>query len=692
MLLYTYAFSQTPLTIDNQSDTYKVINPVYFFEDKTQNLAFDQVLKLDSTEKFESFKEKDLSFGFTESTYWLKLQVVLSEQAIQDWSLIISNPYLPELELYYKDEHNLWKHVKMGALYPFSQRLVAHRFFVIPLLLKSNQVNTFYLKVNSKGDALNVPIEVQRSTDFYAQSIQLEIGYGIFFGILFFVLVNNAFLYISLGERSYLLYVAYILFIGLTNSYISGHIFEYLFIYLPFSSIHYYTLPYFIFFTHIFGTLFSLEFLRIYDYIKGLYRFILLVLLLNVVAFTSFFITQQTTILIIAHLLGVVLLMSAFISGFLVWRKGNIAARYYVVAYVLLFSGSILFILRNSGLMPDFYVTVHGLELGILAEAIMLSVALADKNGIQKRNAKEDLERKVYERTLEIGAANIEIAKNRDFIEAKNYALEKAFKAIEEQNKDITASITYAQRIQGAVLPNPETLKQIFPESFILYKPRDIVSGDFYWFEKINPADSNEDYFILAVADCTGHGVPGAFMSMIGNSLLNEIVLEKNIFMPHLILDALHAEIQKALKQKESNNQDGMDISLCLFDLKNKKLHFSGAKSTLYHIQNGELVQIKGDRFSIGGYRKQDDFFTLHQIDISNATAIYLCSDGYQDQFGGEAGKKFSTQKLRDLFQKISSYNASEQERIMEETLVDWMSQNKQMQIDDILVMGIKVV
>jgi serine phosphatase RsbU (regulator of sigma subunit) len=213
----------------------------------------------------------------------------------------------------------------------------------------------------------------------------------------------------------------------------------------------------------------------------------------------------------------------------------------------------------------------------------------------------------------------------------------KANIKIDHQNKSIKSSINYAKRIQEAMLPRIEQHPEIFKNSFILFRPRDTVSGDFYWLSEVKTFSENNADVAFAAVDCTGHGVPGAFMSMIGinalNGLINQGVTETN-----LILDSLDHEIRTALRQESSGNNDGMDIALCIYRKDRSIIEFSGAKNPLVYIQDNDFFQVKGDIHSIGGSKKhkQKFFFKIHKILIDRPTTIYLFSDGYKDQFGGK--------------------------------------------------------
>ncbi|HRB54306.1 MAG TPA: SpoIIE family protein phosphatase, partial [Bacteroidia bacterium] len=266
----------------------------------------------------------------------------------------------------------------------------------------------------------------------------------------------------------------------------------------------------------------------------------------------------------------------------------------------------------------------------------------------------------------------------------RTFELEEKNKEILNKNKEITDSLIYAKRIQAAVLPNLNTVYKILDQSFILYLPKDIVSGDFYEFTQ------KENKHIIAAADCTGHGVAGAFMSIIGSSLIKSIINEKNITAPSGILDALNEGIINSLKQHESETHDGMDISICSFDTKNMSLEFAGANRPLWLIRNDELIVYAADKFPIGGLQiKHNNQFTNHQIKIQPKDTIYLFSDGYADQFGGEHGKKLMTKKLKEILVSIQHLSMNEQKIYLQNYFNEWKGNNEQ--VDDVLIIGIRI-
>ena len=275
--------------------------------------------------------------------------------------------------------------------------------------------------------------------------------------------------------------------------------------------------------------------------------------------------------------------------------------------------------------------------------------------------------------------------KNKELNYQKDIA-EEQHRKISVQNKEITDSIQYAKRIQYATLPKKVISKDIIDDLFILFMPRNIVSGDFYWYHEF------DDYVVITAVDCTGHGVPGAFMSMIGITFLNEIVVEKRVREPGKILDELRKRIIHALGQGETKTatSDGMDMALSVIEKNTKRMQYAGAYNPLICLRNEELIEIKGDRMPVGIYEKKEGHFISHSIQLQSKDTIYLFSDGYADQFGGSKDRKFLTKNFKRLLQEISPLPMNEQKKVLEITLRDW--QGSLAQVDDILVIGFKLV
>ena len=278
------------------------------------------------------------------------------------------------------------------------------------------------------------------------------------------------------------------------------------------------------------------------------------------------------------------------------------------------------------------------------------------------------------------------IAKRLRTIREQKVIIEEQHELLNQSHKDVTDSINYAKRIQDALMTSSVYMKDILKDSFIIFKPKDVVSGDFYWVHK-----TLDNLVFFVVADCTGHGVPGAFMSMIGNSLLNEVIIEDKVTEPGLILDKLRELLIKSLKQQggDENTKEGMDIALCKLDSKKLEIEYAGAFNPMFHIRDGVLSEYKPNNQPIGVYAGKKVPFTNHKIKVKKGDMIYISSDGYPDQFGGPKGKKFLKKRFSDMILKASTQPISAQEKLIETTLKDWMEGHEQ--IDDICVMGVRV-
>lgn len=281
------------------------------------------------------------------------------------------------------------------------------------------------------------------------------------------------------------------------------------------------------------------------------------------------------------------------------------------------------------------------------------------------------LEQKVKERTEEV-------VNQRDEIEDQREKLEELY-------KDVTDSIIYAKRLQYSILPPEDKIKEICLDSFVYFKPKDIVSGDFYWFEKVN------NISLYAAVDCTGHGVPGAFMSLVGANGLNSAVREHKITKPAEILNQLNAYVTESLNKdnEDSSIRDGMDMTICAIDYDTLTLQYAGANNPLYIIRGGKIMVTKADKFAIASFKPGEKKYTNHTFQLEKDDVIYVFSDGYVDQFGGSKGKKFMYKNFRSLLLDIHKKPLKEQKHILFSELRDW--QGEMEQIDDVLVIGLKV-
>jgi len=388
----------------------------------------------------------------------------------------------------------------------------------------------------------------------------------------------------------------------------------------------------------------------------------------------------------------------------------------FSVFFVMIVHDSICFVLQ---IIPYTWTIPHGYSFFILFIFFILATEqvhiyhLSVNRASQLQQMKDELEDRVKARTQEIEQQKEELAVQRDYLRDLNdnlslynhelqqkneeitqqrdeIALQKT--EIEQKSKNITDSIQYAQRIQQAIFPNKELLETAFPDHFVLFKPKHVVSGDFYFFKTLH------EKIYLAVADCTGHGVPGAFMSMLGIAVLNEIIQINRINSAAEALELLRKQIKTSLHQtgRKGEQQDGMDISLCVIDTQNMKMEFAGANSHVYLYRKTESSEesgfavIKGDRMPIGIHPSDYKTFTNHHLDLKSGDNVYLFSDGFISQFGGPRGDKFKTKRLQEMLKDVQGMDMSRQYLQIEETLNKWQGHHKQ--VDDILLVGVNVI
>jgi len=259
-------------------------------------------------------------------------------------------------------------------------------------------------------------------------------------------------------------------------------------------------------------------------------------------------------------------------------------------------------------------------------------------------------------------------------------------KKLLDQRRELMASLKYASFIQRAVLPDQKYMENTLNDFFVLHKPRDIVSGDFYYCVR------KEEYIVVAAGDCTGHGVPGALMSIMGVSFLNEILSIRGPIRSSRILNLLRERVMKALHQRghELENKDAIDMSLCVFHPKTKELQYSGANNPLFHVRNSVLTEIKADKMPVGVDAIEENSFTNHSMQLMHGDIVYLFSDGFPDQFGGPENKKFKYGPFRELIIGVSESSMEEQKKELDRVITEWKGDT--FQVDDILVLGIQFI
>ncbi|MEH0157446.1 7TM diverse intracellular signaling domain-containing protein [Limibacter armeniacum] len=686
----TDTFGQKTVVLDDVEKLYSIGTSTYVFKDESHKMEIEDVT-IQGHLFFQS-KEDVLNFGNNKDIIWCRLTL---ENSLQKALMLeVGSGLLQSVELFYEDGiTGEFVSVKEGSIFPYSERRIKMPtlFFELP---EFTGEKTFYLRINS--EFAHFPIKVGTAKAFFQSQHIVDFWNGIFYGFVILIAFYNFFIFMMVKERVYIYYVLYVVCLGLFIGQLKGHGIEFVWGESIWLNTHGSIFPSF---AGIFSILFTTSFLntrRTAPTIHKLFLGSIGAFLLALGAGISGDILVASTL---NQLSGFISIVFITVTSLKLIKTGYTPARYFILAWSFYVVSIFVFILAGAAITPFFEFHNYVLQTGAALEMTLLSIALAEKINHYKRERAEAqeqalaslkenerlikeqnqvLEQKVAERTEELWQINDELSSTLETVNEQKTLIEK-------KNMAITSSINYAQRIQQAMLPLKEKIDTHLPEHFILFQPRDIVSGDFYWFEEVNGKS------VVAVVDCTGHGVPGAFMSLIGNDLLHEIVVIKEITDPGKVLSLLNKGIQQALKQQDTQNRDGMDMTICTVDKQRKELAYAGAKNPLLYVQQGEIQEIKGDRYSIGGYRTEQNMdFTTHTIPLDEKTTCYMFSDGYADQFGGENNQKFMKKRLRNLLWDIHEKPFDVQQRLLEENLKQWMG-NTHSQLDDILVMGFKV-
>jgi len=711
LLLYSFlcgyaAPTDSIISIYKADQLTSIGTKIFFYEDSTGKLTIDSILAEKYQKQFLRCQLESPNFELMDNFIWVKFTI--TNYSGKPLLLELANSTLNLIEFYQEDDSlNKYKKTLTGAIFHFKTRIYNTNFFLLELShSQKNETATYYMKVFSNTN-LDMPMHIGSEKAFLEKNHKVDFFYGIYFGIILVLLLYNLFIYISVREKSYLFYVFYILFVGLSNAAYKGFFFEYILPSFGWAN-HFlhvmFTIP------AIFTTImFSSVFLETQKYTPKLHKFTYLLYFLLSLNFYMYFNKARGIALPVTEILAVISMLFYFSLSIYLFLKNNRTVKFYFIAWFFFLVGMVIYLLKLNGVLEINQFTANAMMIGSALEGIFFSFALADKinqlkyekvlaQEINIRLVSEQnqiLEKKVVERThklnetnQEILAQNEEITQQQEELTTINDNLQITVRKLHETTNNLNASIRYAQHIQQLVLPKNSEISKYFGDFFVIYLPRDIVSGDFYWFTQLD-----ESRAIFALADCTGHGVPAAFMSMISYTLLNEIINDHKTYDPKVILRMLNTGVQSILKQKETENEDGMDISLVLFNKKTKlpnhiNIIFSGAKSSIYIQTQEEIKKVSGIKYSIGGYSQERcPVFVSESMDLPADTNIYFSTDGLFDQ-NDVLRKKFGSSLFREMLYLSKDLPMDEQKQKLLNALK--FHQNNEMQRDDISVVGLK--
>ncbi len=664
-----------------------IAKSAWILEDEKHSITFEQLKNQPENFLFSPVTLDNTNLQFTTSNYWVKFKIRYEGNEPTDFFIRAARPVTNLAELYAPDINGIYSVKKSGDGIPFKEKDVSHRNTVFQIKLYPEIESEFYLLLGSDGEVINLPLEISNSATFHERDYREQYFAGIYYGMLLFVFLLYFYFFLVLRQKVFFYYVFYVLSIALLQFSLDGLSAQYFFPENPWMASH--IVLFSASLTLFFVTKYGKEFLETVIHFPKLTTYVYNTIIILAFVFFAMSAFNGFIYEVVFPLVNILSLLATLIILYTIYlrhKKGVPVTPLFTIAFVLLTTGAIGFILNNLSLIPNNFLTENSLKLGSGLEVIFLSFSMVQKFRelqVEKEKAQAETLKQLEEKNKLKDQINIELEKQ---VKERTAEIVAAKEIIEAKNKDITDSIIYTRRIQDAVLASPGMLANHFPDSFIYYQPKDIVSGDFYWFTKHN------DKIIVAAADCTGHGVPGAFMSMLGNTLLNELVLDKGLTQPAEILNWLRSAIIYALKQgsENSDSKDGMDIALICYDKTTSMLEYAGAKNPLYIIRNNELKEIKADRFPVGVYSKDElQPFANHSEKLQKNDCLYIFTDGIADQFGGADGKKFKYSQLRQALLKIHQLEMKDQKRAMMKTFENWKGPLEQ--VDDVLMIGIRL-
>lgn len=594
-------------------------------------------------------------------------------------------------------KNNGYEVKKSGDSYAFSQRDVPlGRIILMNTQIPHDTTLTCYLKVESwssiSQNFRNMTIKSVTLYDQEAYHARFEESrkyHAFFYGAIVIMLLYNIFIYFSLKNKSYFYYVLYLSALLLFMASNNGYLFELFIPELPLIDLRIRILAMpvlMIAYIHFGRHYLSLNVYmpKLNKVLKGVTLLYALLLVLMLSGLWQF----ARDAGIVSAILCFVLLLVAAIYGQV--KKYN-AAKYFLIANVLLILGAILYAVPRMFEVVQQPFTEYAVQFSVIAQVGLFSIGLADRiNQIRRQLTNEKLEREKLKLEKE--------TERKLLIEEKNRELEEKVKQrtsqvtyqkeqLEDKNKLITDSISYAKYIQNALLGSTDEIrKYIHGNAFVLFLPKDIVSGDFYWFTSVE--EDGHLVKIIIAADCTGHGVPGAFMTVMGNTLLNQIIVNEKITDPAEILKMLDERIYAALGKNDQPVNDGMDITILKVDETKQKVVFSGANNPLIYVKDSKIKRQRGSRSSIGGSSiSGEKNFINHDFSIAPGDCYYIFSDGFQDQFGGPENKKYMSGHFRAFLHSICDLPVDQQYDRLYREFYDWKGRYNQ--TDDVLVIGL---
>jgi len=658
-----------------------------FWEDQSNQSSITDAIAHFQSGEFRNMDCPDKNFGFSNSTHWLRIPIEFKGTQATKFILEAGRPTTNLMTLWQRDKTGRWTFTTVGDALPQNPNSHYFKPNLFELTLYPNHDNTLYLRFESEGDIAMLSASLFTPEEFHQHDQYEQVFLGIFFGIMVFAILSNLFLFSALRESSYLWYVLYVLSIVLLQVSLEGYASTVFFRFSSFfadRSIIFLTSA-----TIFFVLLYSKKFLNLCTLVnRWPSRWIDFTMSISIMAATfslwnGYFYKISLILVNLSGMLSILGIVYCLYAG----RKENRPSNpYFYAAFASLFLGTIVFILANSNILPLSFINYNSLKFGNTLEVILLSLSMAEQFSMVQKE-KEKAQKEAFEKLQEINLMTDQINVRLEIeVAQRTQQLNKQNLDLEQKNKDITDSILYAATLQQSVMPELTAIKSVLPDAFVLNLPKDIVSGDFYWF------GTHSERIYFAVADCTGHGVPGAFMSILGVDIFDRLIKGKTPPAIDWMLEQLDHHLSHVFKENANldMHEHGMDVALVCYDPIAKTLEFCGAGRPLYiRTQDGELQRIPGNKRSIGSKRMRDQAFEKETIFLKQSAWVYLQSDGFTDQFGGLENKKIHRKTYESFLSELGHTSGDQQHLAFRNFLSAW--KKDQEQVDDILVMGVKV-
>ena len=664
----------------------------YILEDSSSKIELEYILSNRSNEKFILNKSQEIHHDHTYSSFWYRFSVRNINKEDKPMVLVFKNPTIGRLQVFIKRTNLLIETSQTGISLPFYTRSIENKDFCYNINLPANQIVTFFCKIEPMGDALNTPILLFEDKYFYNTSVNESLIHGFFYGLLVLTVLVSIVLifgFSSISEKMNVFLIGVLVVFILWNFNLDGLAFQYIWPYTPWlSNFCTYGLP-------LIGvgflSLLSNEFFEKINRIKIILVFKIIFILIIIAFITYSLIYPQKPFYthLISIIIGSATLVFTFISSYIQLKKDNRFIRYLIIAFIIIISWLIITILKafSNTFNHEFYFITFKLFLG--SQAIVLTIAVFTKlkhqfsQSYQKAIAQQN---EIVElKTLEIEKKNRQIILINNELTQKNEQILKKNQELKYKNYLMFEDIKYAQKIQNAFLPDNSSIGMFQSEVFSFYKPKQMLSGDFYWINEI------KHHLIAATFDCTGHGIQGALLSILGHDLLNTIIIERNTIQPKEILTQLHFEFHSILKYGDINENfiEGMDIGIVVIDTRTRSLSFAGARIPALIFSKGTMFECKPENFSIGNtLRKKSKEFSEQYFELAKDDMIYMYTDGFANQFNPNY-IKFKNNNIKMLLSEISSLSTLMQKEELEKRFNEWKGDAEQ--TDEVLVIGIKM-